>query len=87
MAERKTKLAEIKTATLTIGGKFDTMDPEHMKWMSEQVQNGQYLNCPNGSHLSMYDDQQVYMQGLLKFLETVDMNISIVNGQVQCYYN
>jgi proline iminopeptidase len=68
----RAELPKIKTATLTIGGQFDTMDPGHMKWMSEQVQNGQYLYCPRGSHMSMYDDQQVYMQGLLKFLKTVD---------------
>jgi proline iminopeptidase len=48
------------------------MDPEHMKWMSTQVQNGQYLYCANGSHMSMYDDQQTYMQGLIKFLKAVD---------------
>lgn len=68
----KTQLPAIKTATLTIGGKYDTMDPEHMKWMSTQVQHGQYLYCPNGSHMSMYDDQQVYMEGLIKFLKAVN---------------
>ncbi|MGB4843093.1 MAG: proline iminopeptidase-family hydrolase, partial [Ferruginibacter sp.] len=31
------ELPKIKTPTLTIGGKYDTMDPEHMKWMSTQV--------------------------------------------------
>jgi proline iminopeptidase len=68
----KAELPNIKTATLTIGGQFDTMDPEHMKWMSTQVQNGQYLYCAYGSHMSMYDDQQTYMQGLIKFLKSVD---------------
>jgi proline iminopeptidase len=48
------------------------MDPEHMKWISTQVQNGSYLLCPNGSHIDMYDDQQVYMAGLIKFLKGVD---------------
>lgn len=62
----------IKTPTLTIGGRYDTMDPEHMKWMSTQVQNGESLICPNGSHMSMYDDQQVYMTGLIRFLKAVD---------------
>jgi len=68
----KAELPNIKTATLTIGGQFDTMDPEHMKWMSTQVQNGQYLHCSKGSHMSMYDDQQTYMTGLIKFLKSVD---------------
>ncbi|MES2891404.1 MAG: proline iminopeptidase-family hydrolase [Bacteroidota bacterium] len=68
----KAQLPTIKIPTLTIGGRFDTMDPEHMKWMSTQVQNGENLTCPNGSHMSLYDDQQVYMMGLIKFLEEVN---------------
>ena len=68
----KKQLPQIKVPTLTIGGKHDTMDPEHMKWMSTQVQNGRYLYCPEGSHMSMYDDQQTYFKGLLTFLKAVD---------------
>ena len=68
----KAELPKLTIATLTIGGAFDTMDPEHMKWMSTQVKNGRYLHCPNGSHMSMYDDQQVYMNGLIQFLQDVD---------------
>jgi proline iminopeptidase len=59
----KTRLPEIKVPTLTVGARHDTMDPEHMKWMSTQVQNGHYLYCPDGSHLAMWDDQQVFMMG------------------------
>lgn len=70
--DRKADLKNIIVPTLTIGGRFDTMDPEHMKWMSTQVQNGNYLYCPNGSHLAMYDDQQTYFDGLIKFIKAVD---------------
>jgi len=70
--DRKADLPKIKVPTLTIGGKYDTMDPEHMKWMSTQVQKGSYLYCPNGSHLSMWDDQKVYMDGVIKFIKDVD---------------
>ncbi len=66
------ELPKIKTPTLTIGGKHDTMDPEHMKWMSTQVQNGRFLLCPNGSHMSMYDDQKNYFPGLIQFIKDVD---------------
>src|SRR5205085_6539351 len=66
------QLSKITIPTLVIGGKYDTMDPGHMQWMSRQVQNGSYLYCANGSHMSMYDDQQTYMQGLIKFLKAVD---------------
>jgi len=58
--------------TLVIGAKHDTMDPEHMEWMSTQVRNGSYLLCPNGSHMCMYDDQETYMSGLTKFIKAVD---------------
>jgi proline iminopeptidase len=66
------ELPKIKTPTLTIGGTHDTMDPEHMKWMSTQVQNGRSLTCPNGSHMSMYDDQKNYFPGLIQFIKDVD---------------
>jgi proline iminopeptidase len=66
------ELPKIKTPTLTIGGTHDTMDPEHMKWMSTQVQNGRNITCPNGSHMSMYDDQKNYFPGLIQFIKDVD---------------
>ncbi len=66
------ELPTIKTPTLTIGGKHDTMDPEHMKWVSTQVQNGRSITCPNGSHMSMYDDQKNYFPGLIQFIKDVD---------------
>ena len=69
--DRKADLPKITVPTLTIGGKYDTMDPEHMKWMSTQVKNGSYLYCPNGSHMSMYDDQQTYMKGVIDWIKKV----------------
>jgi len=68
----KDRLKEIKIPTLTVGAKYDTMDPEHMKWMSTQVQQGRNLYCPNGSHLAMWDDQQVFMNGVIQFIKDVD---------------
>jgi proline iminopeptidase len=70
--DRKADLPNITVPTLTIGGQYDTMDPEHMKWMATQLPNGSYLYCPNGSHMSMYDDQKTYMQGLIKFIKGVN---------------
>ncbi|MBO9632007.1 MAG: proline iminopeptidase-family hydrolase [Chitinophagaceae bacterium] len=69
--DRKADLPKITVPTLTVGAKFDTMDPEHMRWMSTQVKKGQYLYCPNGSHLSMWDDQQVFMNGVINFIKGV----------------
>lgn len=66
------RLKEITVPTLSVGAKHDTMDPEHMKWMSTQVKNGEYLYCPNGSHLAMWDDQKVFMEGVIGFVKKVN---------------
>ena len=68
----KDQLKNITVPTLTIGGKYDTMDPEHMKWMATQVKSGTFLYCEKGSHMSLYDDQQTYFGGLIKFIKDVD---------------
>jgi proline iminopeptidase len=70
--DRKKDLPKLTIPTFTIGAKYDTMDPKHMQWMATQVQNGTYLYCPNGSHMSMYDDQLVYMNGLVSFLKKLE---------------
>ncbi|MFM7839036.1 MAG: proline iminopeptidase-family hydrolase [Chitinophagaceae bacterium] len=70
----KSRLPEIEVPTLTVGATFDTMDPEHMKWMSTQVKKGKFLLCPKGSHLAMWDDQQVFMNGVIDFINEVDQS-------------
>jgi proline iminopeptidase len=69
--DRTTDLSKIAVPTLVIGARHDTMDPAHMEMMSKRVQKGRYLFCPNGSHLSMYDDQKTYMSGVIGFLHDV----------------
>jgi proline iminopeptidase len=66
------RLKEIKTPTLMIGAKYDSMDPEFMEKMSKQVQKGSYLYCDKGSHLCMWDDQETYFNGVLNFVETLE---------------
>ncbi|MDF7810829.1 proline iminopeptidase-family hydrolase [Hymenobacter sp. YC55] len=66
--DRTKDLPKLSVPVLSIGGKYDTMDPEHMRRIAIQVQNGTALICPNGSHMSLYDDQQTYMNGLIKFV-------------------
>ena len=63
------ELKNITIPTLTIGGTYDTMDPAYMKWMATQFPNGESLICPNGSHMSLYDDQVNYFEGLITFLK------------------
>lgn len=68
----KNRLKEIKVPALMIGAKYDTMDPKAMEEQSKLVQKGSYLFCPNGSHLSMWDDQKVFMNGVVNFIKEVD---------------
>lgn len=68
----KARLKEIKIPTLMVGAKHDTMDPAAMEEQSKLVQKGRYLYCPNGSHLAMWDDQQVFMNGVITFIKDVD---------------
>lgn len=70
--DRKADLPKIKVPTLTVGAHFDTMDPEQMKWMSTQVQQGRYLYCPDGSHMCMWDDQKHFFPGIISFIKDVD---------------
>ncbi|MBW1688354.1 MAG: proline iminopeptidase-family hydrolase [Deltaproteobacteria bacterium] len=65
------RLGELAVPTLTVGATHDTMNPEEMEEMSRLVQRGRYLHCPNGSHLSMWDDQEIFMEGVIRFLEDV----------------
>jgi proline iminopeptidase len=68
----KNRLKEIYVPTLMIGAKYDTMDPKAMEEQSKLVQKGSYLYCPNGSHLAMWDDQKVYMNGVISFIKKVN---------------
>jgi proline iminopeptidase len=69
--ERWDRLHEIKVKALTIGAQYDEMDPEDMKKMATLMPNASNAFCPNGSHLCMWDDQEVYFNHLLKFLHSV----------------
>ncbi|GAB2503513.1 proline-specific peptidase family protein [Pseudoxanthomonas sangjuensis] len=66
--DRTDDLARIAVPTLVIGAGRDTMDPAFMEKMSKLLPHGQYLYCPDGGHMAMYDDQATYMRGLIDFL-------------------
>ena len=69
--ERWDRLHEIKVKTLTIGARYDEMDPEDMKKMATLIPNATAAICPKGSHMCMWDDQAFYFRHLLEFLNTV----------------
>jgi len=68
--DRLDDLSRIAVPTLVIGAEHDTMDPEHLREMARRLPQGSYLHCPQGSHLSMYDDQSTYMDGLIGWLHS-----------------
>ncbi|WP_416305255.1 proline iminopeptidase-family hydrolase [Neptunicella sp. SCSIO 80796] len=70
--DRTADLANIGVPTLAIGARYDTMEPAQMELIADKVQQGRYLYCPNGSHMALYDDQEVFFQGLIKFIKDVD---------------
>lgn len=70
--DRSADLPKITVPTLSIGARYDTMEPAQMEKIASGVKHGRYLYCPNGSHLAIYDDQQVYMAGLIRFI--LDVN-------------
>ena len=69
--DRTADLSSIAVPTLVIGARYDSMDPKHMEWMAEQLPNGSYLYCPEGSHFAFYDDQETYFMGIIEFLRKV----------------
>src|SRR5579863_1417522 len=69
--ERWDRLHEIKTRALTIGAKYDEMDPDDMKKMATLMPNASSFICQQGGHLCMWDDQAFYFENLLKFLHSV----------------
>ena len=69
--DRWQDLSKIRTPTLILGGRYDTMNPQDLMEMSRRMPDARTVICPNGSHLSMYDDQQSYFSALLPFLNRV----------------
>lgn len=70
--DRRADLSKVTIPVLTIGGQHDTMDPEHMRAIAEEFPDGSHVHCPRGSHMSFYDDQQTYFEGLLDWIAEVE---------------
>lgn len=66
-----TQLKNIHVPTLVIGATYDSMDPKYMEWMSKEIPGAQFLLCEKGSHMCMWDDQETYINGLVKFVKNV----------------
>ena len=68
------RLPSIKVPTLVLGGMYDEMNPVDMRLEGKLIPNSRTYLCPNGSHMSMYDDQLNYFSHLTGFLHDVDEN-------------
>ena len=73
--DRTGDLDRISVPTLVIGATHDTMDPKHMEMIAGRIPKGRFHLCPNGSHMAMYDDQQIYFEGLIGFIRDVEDSI------------
>lgn len=69
--DRTADLYRIEVPTLSIGAQYDTMDPEAMRAIADSVQNGTFLYCSEGGHMTMYDDADTYFNGIIDFLKTL----------------
>jgi len=69
--ERWDRLHEIKVRALTLGAKYDEMDPEDLIKMARLMPNARSHICPKGSHLALWDDQADYFGALVPFLKSV----------------
>jgi len=67
--DRWADLPKIKIRTLTMGARYDEMDPEDMRKMATLMPKGESWISETGSHFAMYDDQQNYFRALLTFLK------------------
>ncbi len=65
-------LKNIHIPTLMVGATHDSMNPQAIENMAKVVQNGRYLHCPNGSHLAMWDDSDIFFEGVIQFIRDVD---------------
>ena len=74
--DRTADLPKITVPTLAIGARYDTMEPAQMEKIAKDVKKGRYLYCPKGSHLALYDDQQVYMAGSSNLFSTWTLAVS-----------
>jgi proline iminopeptidase len=67
--DRWSDLMRIQTPTLTIGSRWDQVDPTEVEKEAHMLTHGRYAFCANGSHMCMWDDQQSYFDQLVPFLK------------------
>lgn len=75
--DRWADLPQIKTPTLVLAGKYDTMSADDLRRESELLPHARFALCTEGSHLAMWDDQQTYFRHLIRFLKDVERGVRL----------
>lgn len=65
-------LHQISIPTLIICGRYDTMNPADIEKMGTLIPYSKVKICENGSHCTMFDDQESYFQAIHEFLKSVE---------------
>jgi proline iminopeptidase len=65
-------LHKISVPTLLIGSRYGTMSVDDIEKMGRLIPHSRVAICKDGSHFSLYDDQQAYFNYLLAFLKDVN---------------
>jgi len=68
------RLPNIKVPTLVTGGMYGERNAEDIKQEGKLIPNSRTYLCPNGSRLSISDNQQNYFANLVTFLKDVENN-------------
>jgi proline iminopeptidase len=70
--DRRADMNRITVPTLVMAAEYDTMNPAELKWMSEQMPQGQYHVCPDAGHVAQYDAPECYFPALIEFIKDVN---------------
>jgi len=70
--DRWSELKNINVPTLLSVGRFDTMSVADIERMGNLIPNARVAICEQGSHCSMYDDQEHYFADLIRFIRDVE---------------
>ncbi len=70
--DRWKDLAKIGVPTFLSVGRYDEMSVDDIRRMGELIPHARVQVCENGSHLSLWDDQEAYFEGLLGFMRDVE---------------
>jgi proline iminopeptidase len=70
--DRWNDLHRIEVPTLLVVGGHDEMSVNDIRREGRLIPHSRVLVCEKGSHLCMWDGQQTYFAGLLKFIDDVE---------------